>query len=75
MSRHLPDPPRWTCRECAADWPCQTRREQLRELYGGDRVLLHIAMAPEFVQAVDDLQDLRPGAVWDRFLGWIRRGP
>lgn len=73
MSWHLPSRPSWICTECYADWPCEVQRSRLGALYRNDLVQLHLAMAPKFVQAVEDLPNHRPGAVWDRFLGWIRR--
>ena len=47
MAIHLPVTPAWTCGGCGADWPCQTRRRELRAEYDQARVSLALYLKNE----------------------------
>ncbi|MGW9195700.1 flavin reductase [Micromonospora chersina] len=72
MTTHLPVKPAWTCGGCGADWPCQTRRRELRAEYENSPVSLTLYLATQLVDATQDLPHVRAGRLHHRFLGWTR---
>ncbi|PTA44466.1 flavin reductase [Micromonospora sp. RP3T] len=72
MSAHHPVKPTWTCDGCARDWPCRSRRRELRAEYNGASASLAVYLAAQFVDAVRDLGHVPTGDLYRRFLGWIR---
>jgi hypothetical protein len=71
MNAHNPVCPSWTCAGCAGEWPCPTRREQLRAEYADAWVSLNFYLAGHFVQACGDLPQEPAGALYARFFGWL----
>jgi hypothetical protein len=72
MTTHLPVTAAWTCGGCGADWPCQTRRRELRAEYDGAPVSLALYLATQLVNATHDLPEIAAGHLHHRFLGWTR---
>ena len=72
MTTHHPVTPTWICGGCGADWPCQTRRRELRAEYDRASVSLALYLAAQFVDAAENLGGLSAGHLHRRFLGWIR---
>ncbi|MET8249805.1 flavin reductase [Micromonospora sp. NPDC005197] len=72
MTNHLPITPAWTCGGCDADWPCHTRRREMRAEYDEASVSLALYLAAQLVDAAQDLAHVRAGLLHHRFLGWIR---
>ncbi|SIS03672.1 flavin reductase [Micromonospora avicenniae] len=72
MTTHLPVTPAWTCGGCGADWPCQTRRCELRAEYQRAPVSLALYLAAQLVDAAQDLSHVPAGHLHHRFLGWTR---
>lgn len=70
MTIHIPVRPAWTCAGCALDWPCPTRREQLRAEYAGSEVSLALYLAACLIDAASDLPRMPAGLLHDRFVGW-----
>jgi hypothetical protein len=50
------------------------KRGSLQEEFNGSRFSLVLYMAGLFVEAAAELPDERVGDVYDRFLGWARKG-
>ncbi|MFC0027941.1 flavin reductase [Micromonospora chaiyaphumensis] len=72
MTTHLPIRPAWTCGGCAGEWPCQTRRRELRAEYDRAPVSLALYLAAQLVDAAQDLAHVPAGHLHYRFLGWTR---
>ncbi|MET8354836.1 flavin reductase [Micromonospora sp. NPDC005206] len=72
MTTHHPIKPAWTCGGCAGEWPCQTRRRELRAEYDRAPVSLALYLAAQLVNAAQDLADVPAGHLHRRFLGWTR---
>ncbi|MBQ0905779.1 MULTISPECIES: flavin reductase [unclassified Micromonospora] len=72
MTNHLPITPAWTCGGCGADWPCHTRRRELRAEYDRAPVSLTLYLAAQLVEAAHDLTHVPAGHLHYRFLGWTR---
>ncbi|MFG3553839.1 flavin reductase [Micromonospora sp. NPDC047557] len=72
MTYHPPITPAWTCGDCGADWPCHTRRRELRAEYDGASVSLALYLAAHLVDAAQDLSQVPAGHLHHRFLGWTR---
>lgn len=76
---HVPLRPLWLCRACGGPWPCATARLTLAADYRNSRVALSIYLAGMLYTAVEDLYRLhpddtpKPGALYERFLGWTAR--
>ncbi len=69
---HNPRPPSWDCMGCGDDWPCPTRRRELvAELGDNPWNPLFVAMAGNFLRAVQDMRATPAGMLYDRFLGWV----
>lgn len=71
MTVHNPLRPGWTCCFCGADWPCRTRRQELRAEYAGAPFSLPTVLAGWLVQAALDLPHLPAGWLRNRMLGWL----
>jgi hypothetical protein len=63
------------CAGCGRNWPCHTRRAQLLAEFDGAPVSLGLLMGAQFAQAAHDLPVEPAGALYARFLGWIRHQP
>ncbi|SCF32096.1 hypothetical protein GA0070216_109204 [Micromonospora matsumotoense] len=72
MTTHLPLTPDWTCGGCNTEWPCHTRRQELRAEYDRAPVSLALYLAAQFVDAAQDLTHVPAGNLHYRFLGWMR---
>ncbi|GAB3797730.1 hypothetical protein GCM10027605_08290 [Micromonospora zhanjiangensis] len=72
MSTHHPIKPAWTCDGCAGEWPCQSRRRELRAEYDHAPVALALYLAAQLVDAAQDLAPVPAGHLHYRFLGWTR---
>lgn len=72
MSTHNPVAPAWTCAGCGDEWPCPTRRKELRAEFDGAPVSLSIYMGAYLVAAAADLQYVPAGWLHSRFVGWAR---
>ncbi|MET8042059.1 flavin reductase [Micromonospora sp. NPDC005215] len=72
MTTHHPIKPAWTCGGCAGEWPCHTRRRELRAEYVGARVSLSLYLAAQLVEAAQHLAHVPAGHLHYRFLGWTR---
>ena len=72
MTTHQPIKPAWSCGGCAGQWPCQTRRRELRAEYDRAPVSLALYLAAQLVDAAQDLADVPAGYLHHRFLGWTR---
>ncbi|MEU5526011.1 flavin reductase [Micromonospora chersina] len=72
MTTHVPVKPAWTCGGCGANWPCETRRRELRAEYDGALVSLALYLATQLVDATQDLTHVPAGHLHRRFLGWTR---
>nr|MDT0662261.1 flavin reductase [Micromonospora sp. DSM 115978] len=70
---HGPSRPGWTCVSCGDEWPCGSRKRQLRELFEGSRASLANYMSGYLKDAIVDLDGLAPEQVFNRMLGWCRR--
>jgi hypothetical protein len=70
---HRPERPVWRCTACGDDWPCETRRAELRHESGGQVVSLALMMAMYFVEAFQYHPKVSPAQFHERFLGWIHR--
>lgn len=71
---HIPErAAAYDCMRCGQSWPCEPARARLLAL---PRVpgALGARMAGELVQAMEVLPPGPPGALYQRFLGWIRPG-
>ena len=67
---HMPTRPTWKCADDGEQWPCPPARERLLEEFCRDRVALHLYMAVQYLQAVDDMPaDSTSGLLFGRFLG------
>ncbi|MFG1953355.1 hypothetical protein [Micromonospora sp. NPDC048830] len=76
-NRHTAARPAWRCRVCAAPWPCQPAKLQLRREYADDRAALAIYLCLLMHDAIaDELRlraaDVDPAAYFVRFIGWTR---
>ncbi|WP_433317553.1 flavin reductase [Micromonospora chersina] len=72
MTIHLAVTPAWTCGGCGTDWPCRTRRRELRAEYEAAPVSLALYLATQLVNATQDLPEVPAGHLHHRFLGWTR---
>ncbi|MCZ7373769.1 MULTISPECIES: flavin reductase [Micromonospora] len=72
MTTHHPVKPAWTCGGCAREWPCRTRRWELRAEYDRAPVSLALYLAAHLVDATQDLAHVPAGYLHHRFLGWTR---
>ncbi|MEE6260456.1 hypothetical protein [Plantactinospora sonchi] len=76
--RHLPLRPLWLCRHDGQPWPCGAARANLSREYAHDRLALCVYLGLSLAEAYLDLTRLHPdtapgpGALTDRFLGWVR---
>lgn len=67
---HTFERPSWNCRTCHDPWPCKSAREQmLAEMRPTE---IGIACWTYLELALEELQDLDPAALFDRFLYWSR---
>jgi hypothetical protein len=71
--QHLPRRPQWTCRVCAADWPCQTAIGLLAAEM--TRTPMCVYLAAYLIDAIVDLPDVPIGVLYLRFLQPARRQP
>ncbi|GAB1642264.1 hypothetical protein KRMM14A1259_26870 [Krasilnikovia sp. MM14-A1259] len=70
---HQPHRPDWLCNACRAPWPCGPYRQHI--VPDSPTSQLAILMASWMTEAVGDLPESTPGALWDRFLAWTHRPP
>ena len=70
---HGPARPEWVCIACRDDWPCVTRKRQLRELFQDNDAGLVGYLAQYLVDATGDLEQLSTIEVTDRLVGWCIR--
>jgi len=50
MTVHNPLRPHWICCFCGADWPCHTRRQELRAEYASAPISLSVTLAGYFTR-------------------------
>ncbi|MEV0878630.1 flavin reductase [Micromonospora echinofusca] len=72
MTKHHAIRPDWTCGGCVGEWPCRTRRRELRAEYDRAPVSLALYLAAQFVDAAQDLAHAPADQLHQRFLGWLR---
>lgn len=70
MTSHLAVRPSWICSGCGADWPCATRRGQLRAEFATAQMSLSLYLAACMVDAAYDQPRVSAGVLYSRFLGW-----
>ncbi len=75
VSLHLPARPSWACTGCSAPWPCPTRRLELTAEYAYAHVSLSLYLTSCLVEASHDMPSAEAGALYQRFLGWLRDPP
>jgi hypothetical protein len=71
IAYHLPTRPAWTCVVCGDDYPCATRRAQLREDFRTAPVQFALFMSVYFMNATADLPGVPPDELHARFF-WFR---
>jgi hypothetical protein len=71
MTGHEPIRPTWRCGTCDEDWPCSPRRAGYLDEYRDARVMLLLALARYFGEAVDDLPEVPASSLYVRFLAWL----
>jgi hypothetical protein len=71
MSNHNPTRA-WTCGGCGDPWPCVTRRQELLAEYFGARASLTHYLTELLCKACQDMPQAPAGALYDRFVGWVR---
>ncbi|PZG15460.1 hypothetical protein C1I95_19550 [Micromonospora craterilacus] len=77
---HTPLRPMWCCRADGQPWPCAEARLLLRAEFDRNLAGLTIYLAGLMYEAIRDLYHLNPHdgpepkALFDRFVGWTRRG-
>jgi hypothetical protein len=69
---HLPTRPTWRCQACGIAWPCSAAKLRLLGEYRGDRVALTVYLATLLTEASEQLRDVDPARLTDRFLSWAR---
>ncbi|WP_435205481.1 flavin reductase [Micromonospora sp. bgisy143] len=69
---HLPTRPTWRCQACGIAWPCSAAKLRLLGEYRGDRVALTVYLATLMTEASEQLRDVDPARLTDRFLSWTR---
>jgi hypothetical protein len=72
VTSHNPVAPAWTCGGCGGDWPCPSRRRELRAEFDGAPVSLAIYLGSYLVAAAPDLRCVPAGSLHQRFVGWAR---
>ncbi|MEU1680523.1 flavin reductase [Micromonospora zamorensis] len=69
---HLPTRPTWRCGACGIAWPCSAAKLRLLGEYRQDRLALTVYLATLHAEASDQLSEVDPGRLTDRFLSWAR---
>ncbi|MEU1647475.1 flavin reductase [Micromonospora zamorensis] len=69
---HLPTRPTWRCAACGIAWPCSAAKLRLLGEYRQDRLALTVYLATLHAEASDQLSEVEPGRLTDRFLSWAR---
>ncbi|WP_327647402.1 flavin reductase [Micromonospora zamorensis] len=69
---HLPTRPTWRCAACGIAWPCSAAKLRLLGEYRQDRLALTVYLATLHAEASDQLSEVDPGRLTDRFLSWAR---
>ncbi|WP_422737349.1 flavin reductase [Micromonospora sp. WMMD729] len=69
---HLPTRPTWRCQACGIAWPCSAAKLRLLGEYRGDRVALTVYLATLLTEASEQLTEVDPSRLTDRFLSWTR---
>ncbi|MEQ4302498.1 hypothetical protein ABNF97_14065 [Plantactinospora sp. B6F1] len=72
MTEHDPVGPDWICATCAADWPCPSRRRELRAEFGPLRGSLGAYLGNVLAVAAEDLRHVPAGWLHNRFVAWHR---
>ncbi|MFI5494221.1 hypothetical protein [Actinoplanes sp. NPDC051859] len=76
---HTPTQPSFDCSVCDEPWPCAPAKVELAEEYLGHGIALAIYMSIHLDnalrEAIADHEWGRVDDLYDRFLGWVRRGP
>jgi hypothetical protein len=72
VSAHIAIRPTWICAGCGQDWPCATRRAELRAEYTRSAVSLGLYLSSCHAEAAADLRTRPAGELHHRFLGWAR---
>ncbi|GAA2548141.1 hypothetical protein GCM10010435_16910 [Winogradskya consettensis] len=75
QSGHEPVRPKWNCRECGLEWPCEYARRELTADFVRFPTSFAIYMAHCYSQALHDSPSLEalPPDLWTRFMGWLPR--
>ena len=69
---HTPSRPTWRCAACGIAWPCSPAKLRLLGEYRTDRAALLIYLATLQTEAAEQLADIPPARLADRFIGWAR---
>lgn len=69
--QHQPRRPEWTCLACDQPWPCEPRRDSMRD-DSWDPVTRALAMGLRYAEALGDLPPADASELWARFFAWIR---
>ncbi|MFG3557461.1 flavin reductase [Micromonospora sp. NPDC047557] len=69
---HLPTRPTWRCQACGIAWPCSAAKLRLLGEYRNDRVALTVYLATLLTEASEQLTEVDPARLTDRFLSWAR---
>lgn len=72
MTEHNPVGRDWICAGCGVDWPCPTRRGELRAEFGRCRGSLGLYLGNYLVFAAEDLRHVPAGWLHNRFVAWHR---
>ncbi|MEH1016455.1 flavin reductase [Micromonospora sp. CPCC 206060] len=65
---HSPNRPHWDCRACGLEWPCeQVKTDLVNALDPRPRAMY---AASRFVEAIHDLSDVDPAAIFARIFFW-----
>ncbi|MEU7842987.1 flavin reductase [Micromonospora sp. NPDC049114] len=69
---HLPTRPTWRCAACGIAWPCSAAKLRLLGEYRNDRLALAVYLATLQAEAGEQLRDVEPARLTERFLSWAR---
>ncbi|MFC5925225.1 flavin reductase [Micromonospora vulcania] len=69
---HLPTRPTWRCQSCGIAWPCSAAKLRLLAEYRHDRLAMTVYLATLQAEAGEQLTEVDPAVLTERFLSWAR---